>query len=218
MPGSGRPPPPITIVIPGRGQATAELLAAAAPPPRPPLSTQLRALVLVVVVVLGAGLLVAGHQQVPFRPAPVPVDASTTYLGVSATADVLSEEAFSTVLDLVVSIAPGGAGRGDSTVEPAQQLRLQDVSARGFTLRLTRRAAPLLLDYVGRFARVTEQVLHLPVEVVADCTVEEERRSPILLTVRVTGGPVGAVWVQENPSVVRALDELVRRTCRRTGG
>ena len=221
MPGSGRPPPPITIVIPGRGQASAELLAAGpspARPPLPPLATRLRALAAVAVAVLGAGLLVARDQQQPVQPAPVAVDASTAYLGVSATAVVVTEQPFSTVLDLVVSIAPGGAGPGDSTVQPAQQLRLQGISARGFAVRLTRRAAPLVLDYVGQFARDTEHVLHLPTEVVADCTVEEGGPGTILLAVRVTGGPVGAVRVQGDPSVVRALDDLVRRSCRRTGG
>lgn len=221
MSGPGRPPPPITIVVPGRGPAPAELLAVGPPqdrPSLPTLSTRLRALVLVAVAVLAAGLLAAGDQEEPVRRAPVPVDASTSYLGVSATAGVLTEQPSSTLLDLVVSISPGAAGHGDSAVQPAQQLRLQGISARGFSVRLTRRAAPLLLDYVGRFARSSEHVLHLPTEVVADCTAGDAGQATILLAVRVTGGPVGAVRVQGSAAVARALDDLVQRSCGRTRG
>lgn len=196
----------------------AQLLDDGPPRTRPPLPPRLRAQALVVVAVLGTGLLVAGQQQELQRRVRVPVDASTAYLGVSATAQVLSEGPASTMLDLVVRVAPGGAGPGDSDVEPAQQLRLQGVSARGYTLQLTRRGAPLVLDYVGRFARATEQVLHLPMEVVADCAVAKDTRGPILLAVRVTGGPVGQVWVQGGSAVVLALEDLARRSCRQAAG
>ena len=53
-------------------------------------------------------------------------------------------------------------------------------------------------------------------EVVADCTVEGGGQSTILLAVRVTGGPVGAVRVQAGSAVGRALDDLARRSCLRT--
>jgi len=171
----------------------------------------------VAVAVLSAGLLVARDQQEPARPAPAAVDAPPAYLGVSATAGMVTQQRFSTVLDLAVSIAPGGAGLGDSIVQ-ALPLKVQGISARGFALRLIGRPAPLLLDYVSRFARGTEQELQLPTEVVADCTVDVGGQGPILLAVRLTGGPVGAVRVQGGSAVVPALDDLVRRSCRRTPG
>lgn len=77
MAGVGRPPPPITLVVPGR-EAPAELLAVA-PPSRPLLPARLRPLLLAVAATLGAGVLVAIDQQAAARPALVPVEASPPF-------------------------------------------------------------------------------------------------------------------------------------------
>lgn len=100
---------------------------------------------------------------------------------------LVAEHSLSTVLDVVVTISPGRTGHVDRGEQPAPQLRLQNVTAPGLTVTLTGRTAPLLLDYVGRFASRTERVLSLAAEVVR---------------------------AQAGLAVVRALDDLVRRSCR----
>jgi hypothetical protein len=54
--------------------------------------------------------------------------------------------------------------------------------------------------------------------VVDDCSIEPQARRDVVLTVRTGAGPDGAVRAVVDEDVVRALDRLVSRTCRRPRG
>ncbi len=208
-------------MIPGRGAAPSELLAVGPPAPRPARGRSATGLLSWAVAgVLGAGVLVAVDQRQQPGPAPVPVVAQTSSLyGVTGQVGLIDEQPLVTLLDLVVTVVPGETGREDSTTRPAAQLQLIDVTARGFVVRLPRRTAPLLLGYVGRFASGTQRVLTLSAEVsVVDCSVEVGAQRTLSLVVQRGNGPVGSVRVRGDEAVVRSLDDLVRRSCRRPRG
>lgn len=216
MAGSGRPPPPLSVVVPG-GQTATEVLESG-PRERPlSLPVRLRVLLLAVVAVLSTGVLVAVDHPEPGRPSPAAVDDAPAALGVSAQVGLVAEEPFSTWLDVAVTISPGDHG-ADGRAEPrAPQLKLLRVDGEGLAVRLVRRSPPLLLGYLGRFAGATQRVLHLHAEaVVADC---RGRPAPaVRLVVQRADGPLGTVRALGDPSAARALASLVRRTCRLSRG
>lgn len=234
MPAPARPPPPITVVVPGRGPAPAELLAVGPPPERPAgLPGRLRALLAAVLLVLGAGVLVAVDQraerpagqdaqvgQVPAAGGAVAVD---DFPGLRATAQVVVEQAMAVqvLLEVRISAAPAPAVHERGSAR-AVQVRLQHVRSEGFDVRLLQRPPPLLLGYVGRFGGGLEQVVRLSAEVgVADCATAVAAPRRIRLDLRRGDrgeGPAGSVPVQSSAETVRALDELVRRSCLRPGG
>lgn len=179
---------------------------------------RLRALTAAALLVLGAGLGTAAQQ----RGAPVapPAAPRSGFPGVRATLQVVEERELVTRLRLEISVAGAATGQGDtggSTV--AEQLRLVDVTARGFQVRLTDRPAPLVLGGTGRFASGLPYAVPLPADVVVvDCSVEVGAQRRVTLLLQRGDGPALPVVAQGGPVVVRALDDLVRRTCRRPRG
>lgn len=213
MPGSGRPPPPLTLVVPGR-EATPDLLG---PPDRPPydLPLRLRALLLVVVAVLSTGVLVSLERGDPSRPDPVPADDAPAVLGVSAQVGLVALEPFLAVLDVAVTVAPGRSGPEDNAGRAAPRLTLREVGGRGLAVRLLHRSPPLLLGHLGRFAAATERVVHLPAQVVvSDCRSGSAAAPALVLEVQRADGPAHTVLALGDPTTSRALALLVRRTCR----
>lgn len=209
----------MTVVVPGRGAAPAELLAVGdPPPPRPPLPARLRALTAAVLLVLGCGVAAAVDQRdVPPPPRPAPV---TGFPGVTARGAVLEQGELVTRIRLEVAVDVPETGRGDTggPAEP-EQLRLVDARARGFQVRLVGRSVPLVLGQVGRFGSGRPYVVPLSAEVVVvDCSVEVGAQRRVTLDVRRGTGPVRPVRVDVGTAFVRALDDLVRRTCRRPRG
>lgn len=224
MTGPERPPPPITVVVPGR-ETPAEVMESGPrvrPSPwrdgPPPLPGRSGALLLLVVAVLVAGVLVALDPPVR-SPARSVTVADVPSLGLSAQVGLVAEEPFSTLLDVEVVIPPGDPGAGPTPEEPAPQLKLMEVSGRGLAVRLTRAAPPLLLGHLGRFASATERVLHLSAEVVAgDCRTPAAVAPAILLVVQRADGAPDTVEALGDAVTSRALLSLVRRTCRTIGG
>jgi hypothetical protein len=215
-----RPPPRITVTVPGRGLAPAELLAVGPPPqrarPRTPL--RLQALVLAALTVLGAGVAAAVEQEsVPPAPRPVP---QSGFPGVGAVGAVEQEREFAVRLALEVVVAGNGTGQGDTggAAQP-EQLLLVDAVSRGFQVRLVDRSTPLVLGQIGRFGSGRPYVVPLAAEaVVVDCSVEVGAQRRITLVLRRADGPARPVVVATGSELVRALDDLVRRTCRRPRG
>lgn len=187
-------------------------------PRRPPLPARLRALTTAVVLVLGAGVLAAVDQR--SVPPPPPARLEAGFPGVTARAQVDVQEELRTRLRLQVVVAGGGTGQGDTGGDPEpEQLRLVDVTGRGFAIRLLGRSTPLTLGEIGRFGTGLQYVVPLGAEVVvADCSVEVGAQRRIDLLVRRGDGPARPVRVDVGTAVVRALDDLVRRTCRRPRG
>lgn len=217
MAGSGRPPPPLTIIVPGR-ETPAEVLESGPPDLLPALPLRLRALLLAVVAVLSTGVLVTLDPPEQERRPPVAADDVPSALGVSAEVGLVALEPFRAVLDVAVTIAPDDGSPDDSTAQPAPQLKLMDVGGFGLAVRLTLRSPPLLLGYLGRFAGETERVLHLPAEaVVADCQPETGAPPAVLLTVQRTDGLLHTVRARSDPTAHQALASLFRRTCRMSG-
>ena len=197
------------------------MLAVGGPPvrePRPRLPGRLRALSAAVVLVLGAGVAVAVDQQ--SAPPPPPTAPQVGFPGVTARAQVEQEAEFVTRIRLQVVVAGGGTGQGDTggATEP-EQLRLVDITARGFQIRLVGRSAPLVLGEIGRFGSGLQYVVPLGAEVVVvDCSVEVGAQRTVRLLLRRGDGPSQPVRVDVGTAFVRALDDLVRRTCRRPRG
>ena len=187
-------------------------------PPRPPLPHRLRALTLAVVLVLGAGVLAAVDQRE--QPPAVPRLTPLGVPGVSAQAFLDQERELAARLAFRVLLAGEETGRGDTNgpAEP-EQLRLVDVVVRGYQVRPVDRSLPLTLGPVGRFGSGLRRVVPFDAEVVvSDCSVDVRAPRSITLSLRRGDGPVRQVAVQSEPQVVRALDDLVRRTCRRPRG
>jgi len=179
---------------------------------------RLRALAAVVLLVLGSGVAAAVDQEsAPPPPRPVP---ESGFPGVTARAQVEEQRDLVTRIQLEVVVAGGATGRGDTggPAEP-EQLRLVDVTARGFQVRLVGRSTPLVLGQIGRFGSGRQYVVPLGAEVVVvDCSVEVGAQRRITLMVRRGDGASRPVQVDVGTAFVRALDDLVRRTCRRPRG
>ena len=207
------------MTIPGRGAAPAEVLAVGAPAAAAPsLPVGIRALSAVVLLVLGSGVAAAVDQRTVEPPPPARVEAG--FPGVTARTQVDEQRELVTLLQLEIVVAGGETGRGDTggPTEP-EQLRLVDVTARGFSIRLVGRSAPLVLGEIGRFGSGLQYVVPLGAEVVvSDCSVEVGAQRRITVLVRRGDGPTRPVRVDAGTAVVRALDDLVRRTCRRPRG
>ena len=208
--------------MPGRGAAPAELLAVGPPPAGRPLAPQdrwLRALTAAAALVLAAGVLaVAGHEDPP--PAPRRAAPPIGVPGVTATVALVDDGEAMTRLRVAVALAGTSTGRGDTggSAEP-ERLELVEVNGRGFAFRPPGAALPLPLGEVGRFGSGLPAVVPVPLDaVVTDCSVDTRAPRRIVLTVRRGGGPTGRVLVASQPDVVRALDGLVARSCRRPGG
>ena len=122
------------------------------------------------------------------------------------------------VQPLRVEVELSPVGRGVPGAPPPSQtdVELQAVTARGFAVRLDGPPLPRVLADTLVLAEPRTVVLDVEA-VVSDCSVEPQAQRQLVLRVRsrFTEGSVRAV-VQ--PEVVRALDRLVSRTCRRPRG
>ena len=163
-------------------------------------------------------LTVAGQEEPP--PPPRPVAAPIGVPGVTATVALVDDGEAATRVAIAVAIEGVSTGRGDTggSAEP-ERLELVAVAGRGFAFRPLERPLPVPLGEVGRFGSGVPTVVPVPLDVVvADCSVDTRAPRRIVLTVRRGGGPTGRVLVASQPDVVRALDGLVVRSCRRTPG
>ena len=211
-----RAPPPVTVVVPGRGAVPGELLAVGPPAdesaPRGPVPRS-RWVALAAVVVLGAGVVqVATYDVPPAAPAVPPPPVS----GVTAAAVQVRGLVGGPLVErfgLTVEVALRG-GRGDSG-SPSEQdaVSLLGVTGRGFFLELVGAALPLEvpLDRTGgRLAlEATAQV--------SDCAIDSQAQRTLELQVQ-QGARTGEVKVAVDGDVVRLLDRLVARSCRRPRG
>lgn len=212
-----REPPPVTVTAPGYGGPPPDVLEGAPVRSGRPRSTAV--LAVLALTVLGAAV-VGGRSTAPPAPRSTPVaPEATDAAGITATASLAgapTDEPYAQRLTLTVDLPPldgeGAAGRmrGDEAA-------LVEVQVRGFTVRPddAREVLPL-----GRFG-VADRGRSTTVPataVVADCSIETQARRDIVLTVRTGAGPEGSVRAVAEPDVVRALDRLVSRTCRRPRG
>lgn len=175
-----------------------------------------RGQLLLVLAVLAAGVLAAADLR--DRPEPLPVVGAVR--GVTASAAVADEQEGVVRIDLLLTVAEPDAGRGDTGGESEPVLlRLTDVTARGFELRPVDGPVPRTLADVGRFASGTPVAVAVAVDaVVTDCSVEVGEQRTVTLSLRRGDGPVQRLAVPSRPAVVRALDGLVSRSCRRPRG
>jgi hypothetical protein len=170
-------------------------------------------------LVLAAGVVTALDQpDAPVRPTVLPQRLGLP--GVTASVALVEDAPLVTRLTVVVAVDLGATGRGDTggAVAP-ESLQLLGLSGRGFALQPVGATLPLRLQDVGRFGSGLPVVVPVPVEVVvADCSVNILAPRRIELSLRRGNGPVRTVAVASRPAVVRALDGLVSRTCRRPRG
>lgn len=173
-------------------------------------------LALVAVVVVGAAVLRAADEgPVPARtvtPGVVTSDISAT----ASLAGAATDEPYVQRLTLTVDL-PAFVGRGSGGRLHGHEVLLVGARARGFAVEPD---DPRPLVPLGRFGRAdTGRSTTLPATVaVVDCSVDTQARRDIVLTVRTGGGPDGDVRAVADADVVRALDRLVSRTCRRPRG
>lgn len=190
------------------------MLSAGPAPRRPQLPARLRSLLAAVLLVLSAGAFTAVQQE---QEPPARAARGQAVQGVTATARLDEEREQVVRLALQLVLAEQETGRGDTNgpSEP-EQLRLLDVRVQGYQVRLVARSLPLGLGEVGRFGSGLRQVVPLDVElVVADCSVDVRARRTITLRLQRSAAPPVVAVVQSGEGVVRALDELMRRACRR---
>jgi hypothetical protein len=162
--------------------------------------------------VLGTGSVVAYERETaPPRPrllAPVPSVA-----GVAAAVEVGPAAGRSRFVEPLVVTVVLQAGPA------AGRLELLAVEARGFALRVAGGTPRALGDPDRRRRGMLTEVVRLLVDaVVTDCAVDAQAQRTVALRVRPADGPVGVVPAPGDPEVVRALDRLVSRTCRRPRG
>lgn len=205
----------MTVTAPGSGGPLPDLLDRAPPRSRGPWTGV--SLALGAVVVVGAAVLRGADQPpVPARtstPRAVTPDISAT----ASLAGAATDEPYVQRLTLTVDL-PAFVGGGVSGGRlPGDEVLLVGARARGFAVEPD---DPRPLVPLGRFGRAdTGRSTTLPATVaVVDCSVETQARRDIVLTVRTGGGPDGDVRAVADADVVRALDRLVSRTCRRPRG
>ena len=214
-----REPPPVTVTAPGSGRPPPDLPDRAVARPRA--GGPAGVLALLAVVVVGAGVIGGGGTTAPAPgPAPSGPPARTATSGITATASLAgaaTDQPYVQRLALTVDL-PASDGRSDGGGRPrGDEVQLVDVRVRGFSVQADSSGAPVPL---GRFGRSTEgRSTTVPVEaVVVDCSVDTQAPRDVDLTVRAGEGPDGTVRAATDADVVRALDRLVSRTCRRPRG
>jgi hypothetical protein len=207
----------VTVTAPGAGGPPPDLLESAPAASRRPWPTV--ALALVAVAVLGsAAVRGAGKPPVPLPTTSAPPRTVTS--GITATASLAgaaTDQPYAQRLMITVEL-PAFDGRSDSGGRLlGDEVVLVDARVRGFDVEPDdpRPEVPL-----GRFGRSnTGRSTTVPATVVVDdCSIEPQARRDIVLTVRTGGGPEGSVRAVADADVVRALDRLVSRTCRRPRG
>ena len=214
-----REPPPVTVTASGRGGPPPDLLEGAPAASRRPWPTVVLGLVALAVAVLGS-LTVRGTSESPSPLPPASVQPRTVTSGITASASLAgaaTDQPYAQRLTITVEL-PAFDGRSDSGDRLlGDEVVLVDARVRGFTVEPDgpRGAVPL-----GRFGRsYTSRSTTVPATVVVDdCSVEPQARRDIVLTVRTGAGPEGTVRAVAEADVVRALDRLVSRTCRRPRG
>ena len=178
-------------------------------------------LALLGLVVLGAGVVLGGGSTAPAPdPAPPGPPARDTTPGITATASLAgaaTDQPYVQRLALTVDLPASDGGLGSGAGLVGTEVQLVGVRVRGFAVEADDAGAPVPL---GRFGRSTDgRATTVPVQaVVVDCSVETQARRDIVLTVRTGDGPDGLVRIAADADVVRALDRLVSRTCRRPRG
>lgn len=209
------------MVVPARGDQPGEVLATGLPgddlAPRPAPSPS-RWVGLSAVAVLCAGVLQVATQQTPAKPAAAlpAVAPAPAIRGVTASVFDTARLGGPLLerLGLLVVIAPPQV-RGDSGSPSEQdQVALLGVTGRGFFVEIVGAMLPLPLGPLdrggGSFAfDVQAQV--------SDCAIDSQAQRTLELQVR-QGSHTGEVKVAVDGDVVRLLDRLVARTCRRPRG
>ncbi len=216
-----REPPPVSGTASGSGGPPLDLLESA-----PDRSRRWPTAVLALVAVAGLGAVAVRGGSGTAPPVPQPTAAApplrTVTPGITATASLggaAIDEPYVQRLALTVDL-PAFDGRGDSGGRlRGDEVLLLDVRVPGFTVEPDDPRSPVPL---GRFGRSTSsRSTTVPLAVTAavdDCSTEPQARRDIVLTVRTGGGPDGVVRAVTDADVVRALDRLVGRTCRRPRG
>lgn len=198
-----RQPPPVTVTAPGSGPL----------PDQPDAAPSRRPRWIAPGLVLAAGaVLVGAVRSGAGEDPPAPRLAS----GITATASLAgaaTDSAYAQRLSVTVDL-PASAGQRD---RPSAAVLLVRVVARGFAVQSDDPRSPLPLGRFGRASRARSTTVPLEA-VVTDCSVETTAPRALVLTVRTGDGRDELVPVASDADVVRALDRLVSRTCRRPRG
>lgn len=216
MPGSGSepPPPPITVSIPGRGEAPAELLAVGPALERVPRRLPRRE---IAVGALAGAVLLSGvgvsYQRLTAPPPPAPIRVAPTITGVTARTTLApGGDRFTTPLNLSVELA-AVPNRGDSGSPTAQDMvALVGARLAGFSVMLAGGGFPRPLGPVTRDAQTVQLRLLVSVQ---DCSVNVFAPRALRLRLQRGTDPAAPVLADAGQGVARALDDLVRFTCRR---
>lgn len=224
MPRDLPPVVPVTVTTPGGGAGPGEVLSSGRPPrPGPPRAVS--GLAAAATAVLAAGLLVAQHvrrpTEAPRAAAPVPpFSRPVADDGITATATLggaPTGQMYTQRLTLTVVLEPYD-GRGEPGLRLlGDEVALVDVRLRGFAVVPDDRRTPVPL---GRFGRSNVgRATTVPLEAsLTDCSIEPQARRDIVVLLRSGEGPVEQLGAAVQPELVRALDRVVSRTCRRPRG
>ena len=212
-------PPVVTVVIPGRGAAPGEVLAVGPALPRPPVPPS-RWVGLAAGAVLSVGVAAVATYEPPPAPPAVAVPPMSRVMATAMEAGLRDGPfvaRFGLFLRVAPPHAPGDAARARSaggSPPVAEQVTLVAVTGRGLSVELA--GAPLPVD-VGPPAQ-PGAAMEFEVSVqVSSCEVDRRGQRLMALQVR-QGSRTGEVQVTVDGGVVRLLDRLVLRTCRRSFG
>lgn len=220
----------VTVATPagaagGAAEPGREDLLASQRPARPAVRRLVRVLAPAATTVLAAGLLVAQDAREAADAPPASAARSPAVVpaaddGLTATASLgaaRTDQRFVQRLTLTVVFEPYD-GRGDSGPRLlGDEVALVDVRVRGFTVVPDDRRTPIPL---GRFGRSNVgRSTTVPLEAaVSDCPPDVQAPREIALDLRTGDGPVEVVRAAVQPELVRALDRVVSRACRRPRG
>ena len=219
----------MTVSIPGRAGTPAEVLSGGAPPDRPPTPRGVRAAA-AGVAVLVVGALAFGQDPEPPSAAPVPSPVRSPVpiaapdagaRGVAASVGIRRVGPDAPYVErLTVTVALRGADlEGDRPGSPqGRPVTLVGVEARGFFVTLPGRTLPVAL---GELDPTSTEVLVVELAadvVVSDCAFDAMAQRRVVLSVVRGDRPPQLVPADVSRPVVRVLDRLVSRTCRRPRG
>ena len=205
-------PPVVTVVIPGRGTVPGEVLAVGEPVPRTPLPPSWW-VGMAAVAVLCAGVVAVATYEAPAAP-PSAVRPSVPRVTATALDAGLRGGPLSARFGLYVRVAPTRAHGDSGSPSVEDEVTLLEVTGRGLLLGLDGASLPL---EVGPMARTGAAMAFEVTAQVSSCETDRQDRRPLTIQVR-QGSSTGDVQVAVDGGVVRLLDRLVLRTCRRSFG
>lgn len=232
-------PPRVTVSIPGRSGSPAELLTGGPPPrERAPVPRWVRPVAAAAGVLALTAFALGQGRDAGAPPAasatPEPSAARTAArtdaaraapdpgprgIGAAVTLRRVGPDApYVERVTLTVTLRGADLQGHRPGSPPGQRITLLEVAAPAFQVSFPGRPPPVALRVLDPTSTEVVVVALAADVVVSDCALEPLAQRRFALRLRRGDGPPELLHAQVSPPVVRVLDRLVSRTCRRTPG